>query len=281
MLSDRAMLVHLNVSQPRLVITDKDETSKVLASHNADRDVAKVLKDLYGKDYKPIKTAINELRSYHYHMTSPWLDNGLRILATANYQRYTTGMRTRRDNIEALFADFVNDYEKMLERQRLRQNGMFKQSDYPASWELQEQFGIKVAYSPVPTANDFRCEIDDIDAEMVKADLLVREQEASRTVMKDTWARLHEVISHAAAKLKDADSIFRDTLIDNINALLDILPGLNVDKDPNLDQLAAEIRQHVASCNPDRLRKDDILRKDVADAADDIVKRMAIFMAAA
>jgi hypothetical protein len=280
MLSDRTMLVHLNVSQPRLTITDKDETSKVLASHNAERDVAKVLKDLYGKDYKPIKTAINELRSFHYHMTSPWLDQGQRILATANFQRYTAGLRSRKDNITALFEDFVADYEQMLERQQRRQNGMFKASDYPTTYELREQFGIKVAYSPVPTANDFRCEVDEIDAEIVKADLLVREQEATRTVMRDTWQRLHEAVSHAASKLADADGIFRDTMIENINALLDILPGLNVDKDPNLDKLADEIRQHVASCSPDRLRKDDVLRRDAAKAADDIVNRMAAFMAA-
>jgi hypothetical protein len=274
-LAKRAMLVTLSISQPRLTVTDKEVTKKVLNDHGAERNAAKVIKNLFGKDYVPIKQKINVIRAQHYHMTSPWLDSGARVIATPNFETYSKFMREQFDELDQLVDDFVRNYEDVLNRQATVQNGLFRKSDYPHPAEIRSEFGHKVHFAPVPTADDFRAEIDEFDLDYIKADLMEREEQAIDTIMDDAYQRLFDVVSHVSAKLNEPKAIFRDTLIGNVKDLLDIMDGLNVRNDPLLTGLAKDVEARIASADCQALRKDESFRKDVAKEADDIVNRMS------
>ena len=277
-LSNRAMLVTLSISQPKLTMTDKAVTRKVLNDHGAQHDAAKVDKDLFGPDYQPIKTKVNEIRSFHYFHTSPWLDNGPRILATANFTVYSKGMREKFDELDGLIEKFLDHIDEVYDRQEKRLNGLFNRADYPSTSTLRSQFGRDVSYAPVPTAGDFRAEIDNIDLDYIKAALVDREESAIETIMEDAYQRLFDEVKHVAEKLSEPKAIFRDTMIENVRSLIKIMDGLNIKADPLLEELTKEVEQSIAPADPERLRKDEVFRSDVAEKADDIYNRMKAFM---
>ena len=58
-----------------------------------------------------------------------------------------------------------------------------------------------------------------------------------------------------AEKLADSDKIFRDSLINNLCDLCDLLPKLNITGDKNLDNMRKEIEQQLCRYMPENLRQ--------------------------
>ena len=58
----------------------------------------------------------------------------------------------------------------------------------------------------------------------------------------------------AHERLSDPTGIFRDSLIGNIDELVGLLPILNVANDPQLDDLATNLRLSVFGVTPEVLR---------------------------
>ncbi len=67
---------------------------------------------------------------------------------------------------------------------------------------------------------------------------------------------------------------FRDSLVENIQNLVDRLPKLNINDDPSLYKLGKEIEEKLCKFSGDELRKDKKLRKVVKERAEEIYKRM-------
>jgi hypothetical protein len=115
------------------------------------------------------------------------------------------------------------------------------------------------------------------------------EAESKATIeaaMKDVYARLHEVISHAAERLRaykvtsddKVEGRFRDSLITNIIELLDVVPALNLTDDPKLRQFATTIRKEITAYAPEVLRDDERIRTQVASKAEEILKKMEAYL---
>ena len=61
--------------------------------------------------------------------------------------------------------------------------------------------------------------------------------------MRDPWERLKTVVEAMAKALSIPDKIFRDSLIGNVENLLDLMPDLNVTGDPTLEAMCSKIRK--------------------------------------
>lgn len=280
MLHHNAMLVYLSIKQPKQERVDKRITEDLLTAHGSARDSAKVVKVLFDPaSYKPIKKLINEIRSYHYSRTLPWLDGGQRILSSAGFMTYTEQMREYRAQLMTLVDEFVSTYQDQLNAAKLRLNGMFKQEDYPDPTTVRERFSLDLSYCPVPTSGDFRVEgIDSAEKALIQAQLDERQNAATQQAMAEAYSRLREAVKHMADKLKDPKAIFRDSLVDNLQELVDVLPSLNLTGDPRLEELRQEVDAQLAGCDPKDLRQNEDFRKEVATDAQAIVDKMAGFM---
>ena len=60
--------------------------------------------------------------------------------------------------------------------------------------------------------------------------------------------------------------------------LCELLHRLNVMDDPNLEAMRQEVESKLAGYQPDTLRADVKVRQTVATEANDIAKKMAVFM---
>ncbi len=281
MLNKTAMLVTLSITQPRQSKVDKPSTEKILRESGADRKTAKVVKELFDPDlYRPVKQLINEVRTYHYSRTLPWLDSGQRILSAQGFMTYTEKMREFRAAFEQVSGDFVATYQDQLNAARTRLNGLFRADDYQTPGEVAEQFTFSTTFQPVPDAGDFRVDgIAEAETARIQAEIAARQRQATEQAMKDAYGRLFDAVSHMRDKLTDPDATFRNSLVGNLQELVEILPTLNLTSDPKLEELIRTVEKSLAPVDPQTLRDDKTARKETAKAAQAIVDKMSAFMA--
>lgn len=82
-------------------------------------------------------------------------------------------------------------------------------------------------------------------------------------------------------RLRNPESVFRDSLVRNVVELVEMLPKLNIAQDGNLDSFVREVKQRLCEHSPDELRRDQNVRESTAEAAADIMARMSAYMGAA
>jgi len=107
--------------------------------------------------------------------------------------------------------------------------------------------------------------------EDMRTDLERRNTERVQAAVKDTWNRLLTPVQALSEKLSKKDSIFRDSLIENVKEITALVPALNLTGDPNLERMARQINERFANLDPEVLREDLTVRKQASDAAKALV----------
>jgi len=153
----------------------------------------------------------------------------------------------------------------------------YKPADYPEAHEIADKFRMDMQVMPVPN-NDFRVNIADEELERIHDEVSARVKQAAQGAMQDVWQRLYDKVKHFAEKMDDPKAIFRDSTVDHLVDLCELLPRLNVMDDPNLEAMRQEVEAKLAGYNPDVLRTSPTTRQTVADEANDIAAKMAAFM---
>lgn len=275
-LKERAMLVTLSVSYWTGRAADERVIDEVTKKHGTDRDAHEYRKILVAPAaVKAFHAVRNAARQYHFEKTLPWIDGGTRILPSGFYFDYTEKMREFRSEYETEIQRFLGNYTKLKGEARKRLGTLFREEDYPKTDELRAKFEWKQAVLPIPDKDDWRVSLGE------KADAEIRKQiddqvkVAMQIATKDLWTRLYDVVEKLAEKLKDAEGVFRDSLLGNITELVDLLPKMNVGGDPQLDKMTARVKKELAGFKLTDLREDKKVRKNAGDAADKILKAMA------
>ena len=277
------MLVRLNISQWTARKYDRKVSEEVAETHKAEKnEVGRYNKILIArKAIKNIESASGEARRIHNENTLPWDDNGARILPSKNYDKYMKEMRRFRGEFEARVREFCDAYPALVDEAKIRLNGMFNIADYPMVGDIARRYGYDVAFSPIPSAQDFRVDLSSAESESIKKDIEERLAATQNIAMKDLWRRLHEVVARAAERLKEKDTVFRDSLIGNIIEVVNLLPALNLTDDPELETLRRKVEATLCQYAPKILREDEKQREEAAKSAEDILKSMAGYMGGA
>lgn len=280
-LSEKAMIVRLNIRSWTARKYDRGISDKVAADYNADKDAGRYNKGLIAQTaIKKIQKISNEARIYHYEQTLPWDDGDGRILPAANFLNYTAKMREHRAAFDQVTRDFIYDYPALVADAREKLNGMFNAADYPGANDIQNKFSFAVSISPLPDAGDFRITLSDGETDRIKDEITARADNATAAALRDLWGRLYSAVKHMSEKLKDKDAIFRDSLTGNIAELCELLPRLNITDDPALENARREVERELTGYNPDTLRKNETERETAARKAAEIADAMSAFMGA-
>ena len=276
-LQDKALLVKLSISIPGNTRKDVRVTQDTISSHNMGQNAGRWLKQLYpDKAFKPLIQIQGEIRTWHYENTLPWQDDGYRILPSTHHSEYTDAMRGFRTRFESTQADFVSHLPDHIEWAKTAHNGTFDISCYPKSeHELNRKFGLSLDFSPVPSGSDFRCYIDSTELAAMSAQVDGRIQEATELAHLDLWHRLKDPIACMVERLSNPDSTFRDSLISNLKDVIALIPKLNITRDASLQAFAYEAETKLATYSPDLLRTSKSTRSEAAQAANEILSRMA------
>ena len=264
------MLVTLTISQWTARKHDKSVSTEVDRNHGA-KNGGRYNKLLVRADaLDPIEKVAGAARAYLYKMTHAWGDNGERMLPAALFLEFSQTMQQMRNEFDSRVQAFVTDYPTLVQEARVRLGTMYNPQDYPA--DVRSKFSFPPpAITPVPSANDFRVNLNKEYVDSIKADLISTLETRQRDTLKQCWARVRKVVMKIT-ELGDEEARVYDSVITNARDLIDILPALNLTGDSELTDIASELQNILVP--PDRLRQDKRLKQDVASKADAILAKL-------
>lgn len=273
-IQERAMLVNLSISAWTASKKDNKVSNAVKANQAASAKAGWFNKRLIDPSaLDPINQIEGRARTMHYKMTLPWGDNGDRMLPSQAYFEYTDQLRALRSEHETAVATFVGQYPDLVQAARQMLGSMYDPADYPEVNRIAERFSMRAVFSPVADADDFRVDIGDEAVAEIKKSINEAAEQRLKGATRDCWLRLEEVVKNMAERLVDPKATFRDSLVGNIESLLELLPKLNVANDPALKTMCTEVGAWLI-ISPTDLRKNKKLRAFTAEKADEILEKI-------
>lgn len=278
-LSDRALLVQLNVSQWTARKQDKKATKEVQLRNGAADGTGNFHKSLLpmSDSLANIHTMTGDIRREFYANTLPWGLENTHMLPTANYLNFMTTFRKRKSEWQAVVNKFLADYPYLQTNAQRFLGKLYDPADYPDVHDLRHKFNMDLVVMPVPT-NDFRVQLADDELSTIHADIQRRVEQSSGLAMKEAWQRLYDHVKLMSERLGNMEGRLYDSLFDNAIELCRILPRLNFTDDPHLEAMRTEVETKLVGHSKEAIKGSPVLRKQVADEAADIMARMGAFM---
>jgi len=285
-ITTKAMLVSLTIKAWSGAKIDKRVGQDVAAREGADNDAGHYSKKLVAKDaLAEIKAISGEARTKHYEYTLPWSQDGARILPSAMHAKYAADMRGLQDRFELAVKGFMNDYEGQILLAQRRLGGMFVEADYPDPRDIAGKFSWDINVMPIPSGNDFRVSLSQDMTTAIRQDIEAKTGKAVQDATRSLFERVSKTISHMAESLEDYGEViengkikkinpFRDSVVGNIQELVDLLPALNITGDSTLTTVTEEIKNKLLARTAEELRSMPVVRKEVAQHARKVLEDM-------
>jgi hypothetical protein len=267
--SVNALLVKLSISIFSNQRQDREITDDVKSRKALGNGAGKWVKFKFpDKMLEPIRKVANEVRTFHYNHTSPWED-GQRLLSGKVNAKYEERMTAYSAEFWEVVDAIKPNYDSWIEQARIMHAGTFDSTDYP-DWEgFRNTFAFGREYYPVPKPEHFNVEMK----ELYGAGLVAITEKKIGEAVADTWDRMMKPVMAMAEKLTKPDAVFRDTLVENVKEMVELVPALNLTEDPALTKAATEIGKQLAAFKADDLRNNKVVRKDAAEKAAKLVER--------
>ena len=185
---------------------------------------------------------------------------------------YTAAMGKFQLEFKVLVDAFLAKYDTLVAAAAFQLGTLFDRDEYMSSEKVARRFAMEFTYSPLPSAGDFRL---DIEAE-VQRDLVQQYEERSNRMLgqanQEAWTRLHDVLTKISDRLiVDEDGVknkFHDTLVSNAEDLCDLLRALNVTGDADLERARKKLQEALSGVTPKELRDELSTRLDVKRQVD-------------
>lgn len=275
-LSNRAILVDLDISQWSARKLDRRETDEVITRTGASKRAARVNKSLLpgAQSLEAVTKKATEIRTWFYERTLPW-SGSARILRADAYWSFVQELNTHKSAYERRVDDFVADYPQLVAHAQAELCGLYNPDDYPDAQTIRDKFCVNTRFMPVPDSDDWRVSLSEEALKDLRESVERDVREAAGVAMQEAWKRLSDCVAHAVERLGNPEAIFRDSLVENAEELCRILPTLNITGDPNLEARRQELEQALVGVDPKDLRRFPDYRQQVADKLADITNKMA------
>jgi hypothetical protein len=170
-------------------------------------------------------------------------------------------------------------YDNLWEKGPERMGGMYDRKDYPTPAEVKRKFSFEVHYAPITHSTDWRIGgLSGDETKKLAGAVAERERELLAGAMRQVWGRLHEVVSKLVGKLTkeigSKESVYRETLVSNVVDLCGLLPDLNLEDDPDLEDMRKEVERSIGSLDPELCRTDPVARKEAAEETKKILDKI-------
>jgi Protein of unknown function (DUF3150) len=269
-LKEKVMEVTLNVSIWTARKYDRNASREVADNHSA-TDAGRFNKLLIADEaLKAINKVSNSARNFHYANTLPWNDSGARILPSENFFNYTSEMLKFKSEFDELVREFVANYPSLVEDARTRLNTLFSEADYPPQSLIQKKFKLDYNYMPMADVDDFRVSLSEEEVSRIKLQIQAQIDSRVNKTQEEMFKRMQTAVLNMAEALEVPDKVFRDSLIGNIEELIELIPLLNFNKNKKIDEAVKMMKPLCV--DPNQLRKDAEFRKEMAEKARKVSK---------
>jgi hypothetical protein len=281
-ISSSAVLIELNVSTWGASKLDRDVADGVNRNNNASNDASKVYKNLAAGTsvVNDISKYAARIRLYHNEMTLPWSNKGARILPVASVLEYKQNMNNFRTQYEAMCNKLYNEYANLVANAQQNLGALYKASDYPDVEDIKSKYGLKLVFSPLPEAGDFRLDTANADMAELREEMAASYeadfQDRLAKAVREPWDRLHDELTALSTKLHDVDGDeskkrYHDSLLTNPQQLCSLLTKLNITGDPQLEAARRELERALVGVEIDDIKEYGHVRSDVKSKVDAII----------
>jgi len=280
-LQKKAMLVQFSASVYSGRKKDNRGNNAVSEKYGNETNMGNFTKQAIPKEYlKDIQSVVGEFRTLLYQYTSPWTHKGENLLPTALHEKLMEKQREMSTKFFELSDIFCNNYEQYIIDAQSRLNGLFNADDYPTISKIRQKFSWNIDFSAVRNGNQLQVDIAQKDIDEISADIETKNKKSLDTAMSTIWQRVFDSVKALSDKMKekradkagnDISPIFRDSIIENIRDLVELLPSLNITDDPALESARRDLENDLAGIDPDQLRENPTDREDIAKKADAIL----------
>lgn len=280
-IASSAMLVDLNLSVYTGRKLDKKVSSEIDADKRTKGKAGAYHKSLFAgtQTLDDIVKLAAQVRVWHYSQTLCWSDNGSRLLPTALFMDYKKQLGLYEQQFYHAVDKFLYEYNTLISAAAFTLGDLFDRTEYPDVDSVRGKFGFRYVFAPVPEHGDFRVDVGNhMMAELQQQYKSAFERNTSQA-MKDVWDRLYTVLGNISDRLTVGEDgkgrVFRDSLVDNANELLGILPMLNITQDIRMEELRRQLADSLDNVEAQDLRDDTFLRAKVKAQVDDMLDKFS------
>lgn len=278
--SKKAMLVSLNISRWGASKRDPEVTGKVLNENGAQDGSGQFTKQLIDlQAFSKINTAVNAAKAYHKQVTLPWDNKGRRVLSSALFMEYRAKMTEFESQFETATREFVNNYAAYVEAAKLKMNNLYKWDDYPTIDALPDKFAMNVTVAPVPSGDNLHLEIADEFLKEQQEYIEQQVREKMHVAHKDIYERLIKTTKHLGRSLEDGKS-FKSATIDNIVEICELIPGLTIEDDNNIKDIAVSVKAAMTKFPREDIIGNQHVNRKTRKAVEDSIKQIEDGMSA-
>jgi hypothetical protein len=282
-----AVLLDLHVS----TWTGRKRDKKTSAEVNKDKQTtsdkaASVIKNLMAddKELDAIKAYAQDTRIWLQRHTMAWSDSGTRLLPSALIFEVTSELEARITEFDRLCGIFLAGYATKVSAAAFKLGQLFDRSEFPAVDEVQNKFGMRFVLTPVPTAGDFRVDVQKDTGEFLKKQFQKEAEQRVTAMMREPWERAYESLAHLKERMETAlayepqenedgrrrPKLFQ-SLVDNGLELAALLEKLNISNDPQLADCAARMRRMLSPLDMRTVRESKEMQESVKKQVEDIL----------
>lgn len=280
-ISDRAVLVQLNISSWGTERLDKSQTERINVLNNADAKAGKVHKDLMcGTTLaKDIDLHVGRSRLWNNQNTMPWQDRGARLLPTSLFLPYKGEMNGRETTFKTMVNRFVPNYAAAKQTARNYLGSMYREEDYPDVNDIASKYKWTLSVSPIPSSGHFCLDVpaEDLDNVRKSCDDFVEQKVAE--AMRKPWEDLHNMLTGMSGKLQEVDELngtpkrFHETFVTNALDLCKLLNHMNITNDPQLDKARQQLELVLVGTDVDDIKENEFVRSDMKKRVDSILNQ--------
>lgn len=273
-LSDRAMLVSLELSRWSGQMIDKTTTQEVLTGKGAESDAGNFRKHLIPpKALASVQLATSRARVAFKQLTLPW-DNGVGIIPAERFMEFREIMdKLKREYLKAA-DDFADRYPALRDGAKKRLGDLYNEGDLPDAVTIRDRFDFRVVVWPVPDKADFRVDLGADAVASIRSQIERTVGEKFAAAQHDLWERVLDVVRHFADTMKGG-GMFKASTVDKLKKIASEAKGMTLVPDAKLDATCKELEKLAKSIgSADDLRDDVTKRAKAAVDAAEAVKRI-------
>jgi hypothetical protein len=169
---------------------------------------------------------------------------------------------------------FLDAYNWEIQTAQLKLGTLFAADEYPTVDKLTDKFKFKMNYVPLPDAGDFRIDIEAESKRELASQYADYYASQFQSAMKDVWQRAYDAVSKMSERLDYTGAtdkkIFRDSLVDNVVEMCDLMEVCNITNDPTMQNAQQRLKQALQGVTPDALRADEYLRHETKAKVDEV-----------
>ena len=270
--------------------TDKGATEELIASKNAAKDSGAFVKNLMASardELDQVHRCGTAIRNFVYARTLSWsaaqdgARRGARLLPSAQAMEFLQDLHEIKQTYDGAVQELIKVWPVRVAQAQANLGALADATEYPDAGSLGNLFSVQVDLLPIPTVTDFsRLSVPAPLAEALGARFETQAQLSVQNAMDDLRSRFIDELQRFEKQMAKHGSGEKtrlyETLLTNMQGLVNMARSMNITGNPKLTELADKIESKLLQLPIDAYKEDQARAAVAAAEAKDLQMEAAV-----